>query len=237
MEKQERGVLYMVWGSNVEPVLQRSIASVKASHPELPIEVVRIDADPNSQESLLAKANIYARSPFRETLFLDADTIVLDRLDFGFEKARQFGLAICICEAPWARPPTGRANYGDIVEYNTGVIFFTERAKPTFDAWAAIAPTLDSSIRFYQDGKLAIMRAADQGSFALAVAETGISPFVLPRNWNFRALLERVYIGPIKIWHAYDPIPPGILDVMAYYRQPNAIVQNHIYHLPGDPEA
>jgi hypothetical protein len=33
-------------------------------------------------------------TPFEETLFLDNDTVVLGRLDYGFQKASQFGLAI-----------------------------------------------------------------------------------------------------------------------------------------------
>jgi hypothetical protein len=61
-------------------------------------------------------------SPFEETLYLDADTVVLDRLDFGFEQAARFGVACCICECPWARRYRGLPN-DDGVEYSTGVLF------------------------------------------------------------------------------------------------------------------
>src|SRR5690349_21705296 len=95
----DRGVLYMVWGSDdkIERALERSTKSLNAIHPELPIEIVRLNAtDPI--KGLLEKARMFEPSPFRQTLFLDADTVVLDRLDFGFRKAQQFGLACCICE-------------------------------------------------------------------------------------------------------------------------------------------
>jgi hypothetical protein len=49
-----------------------------------------------------------AMTPFEETLFLDADTVPLGRLDFGFEQAQRFGLACCICEVPWARRPKSK---------------------------------------------------------------------------------------------------------------------------------
>ena len=87
----ERGVVYMVWGRNdkTERALERSRKSINAIHPELPVEVVRVDAN-DPIKGLLEKARMFERSPFRETLFLDADTVVLGRLDFGFRKARDF---------------------------------------------------------------------------------------------------------------------------------------------------
>src|SRR5689334_23623876 len=131
----DRGVLYMVWGSDdkIERALERSTKSLNAIHPELPIEIVRLNAmDPI--KGLLEKARMFERSPFRQTLFLDADTVVLDRLDFGFRKAQQFGLACCICECPWARRYGGVQ--GETIEYNTGVLFFSRKAKPVFERWA-----------------------------------------------------------------------------------------------------
>ena len=94
-----RGVLYMKWGTKVEATFQRSLASLRKFHPDLPVQI----AEMPSHATLLEKARILDVSPFDETLFLDADTIVMDRLDFGFEKAAKFNLACCICECPWAR--------------------------------------------------------------------------------------------------------------------------------------
>ena len=234
MKRAERGVVYMVWGAKIEPALQRSLASLRAIHPELPVEVIRIAADPGTNKSLLAKAEMFARSPFGETLYLDADTVILDRLDFGFAKARQFGLACCICEAPWARRYGGLAGSGDMIEYNTGVLFFTEAAKPVFTLWQEMAPTLDSSIRFYLNGRLVTMAANDQASFAAAIERTGLSPFILPRNWNFRADLERLFFGPLKIWHSHSRVPAAINEICAYYRRSDAIIQTHACQLPGN---
>ena len=105
----ERGVIYMVWGRGVkiERALERSRKSVAAVHPELPVEVIRLDDANDPCKGLLEKARMFERSPFHETLFLDADTVVLGRLDYGFRKAQDFGLACCICECPWARRYAG----------------------------------------------------------------------------------------------------------------------------------
>src|SRR5262245_21729104 len=121
-KKAKRGILYMRWGPNA-PVLERSLRYVRAIHPELPVHVVELPAE----ASLLDKAGMYDHSPYEETLFLDVDTVVLDRLDFGFEMAVKHGLACCICENPWARRYGGIK--GDLIEYNTGVLFFTKDGK------------------------------------------------------------------------------------------------------------
>jgi hypothetical protein len=223
----ERGVMYMVWGHDdkTERALDRSKKSVNTVHPELPIEVIRLDAD-DSIKGLLEKARMFERSPFRETLFLDADTVVLGRLDFGFRKAQEYGLACCICECPWARRYTGIE--GETIEYNTGVMFFGKKAKPVFDSWTRLAPKLDSSMIFSNTlGQLMRMPYNDQCSFAAAVEATQFQPFVLPLNWNFRPRWQFSFFGPVKIWHDYLELPAFFTEVHKYYEQPSAIIQYH----------
>jgi hypothetical protein len=133
----------------------------------MPVEIIRLDAD-DPIKGLLLKAWMFELSPFRETLYLDADTVALGRLDFAFLKAKEFGLACCIYECPWARRHNGV--HGETIEYNTGVLFFGERAKAIFESWSRLAPQIDSSIIFH----------GPQGQMMK------FSPFVLPLNWNFR---------------------------------------------------
>jgi len=193
----------MVWGE-VGTILDRSIESVRQVHPELEVYVHRM----GEGASLLDKSRMLEVTPFDETLFLDADTVVLDRVDHGFEKGVQYGLACCICECPWARSYGGLKQSGDMVEYNTGVIFFTRAAEKVFSAWKRIAPNLDSSMRFRMPDGIHLMPNNDQASFAKAIEETGFNPFVLPLNFNFRPGYQNTFFGPIKIWHERsDPIP------------------------------
>ncbi len=221
-----RGVLYIVWGDKIEPMLQRSMASVKNIHPELPIEVIRC-SDDRAFYALEQKSSMFSLSPFEETLFLDADTIVFDRLDYGFEKAAQFGLACCICENPWARRYEVFKSKHDMVEYNTGVLFFSGAAQPIFDAWAKLAPELDSTLYLTKDDQLARMPYNDQCSFAAAVEEAGISPFILPLNWNFRAEFTESFFGPIKIFHSYLDPPGDLAKLNAQYRSDETVIGQH----------
>jgi hypothetical protein len=108
-----RGVLYIVWGEKVEPLLQRSMSSVRKFYPDMPIEIVRGVEDP--VRGLAQKSKMATQSPFESTLFLDADTVVLGNLDYAFERAEEFGLACAICECPWLRR-YGKEE-GDQIEY------------------------------------------------------------------------------------------------------------------------
>lgn len=205
------GVLYIVWGDKVRPVLDRSIASLKRHHPELPVRVMAMDAPSDPVRPLLTKAAMIDLTGFENTLFLDADTVVLGRLDHGFRKAEQFHLAASICECPWACRFEGVP--GDTVEYNTGVLFFTRKARPVFDAWRELAATTSSVTRWVdRDGRLKGMNHNDQASFALAVERSGINPFVLPFNWNFRPAWHRSAFAPVRIWHDYSEPPEALLN-------------------------
>jgi hypothetical protein len=187
--------------------LQRSIDALTRVHPELPWTVR--DLPPGS--TLLDKPAMFDLSPYEETLFLDVDTEVLGRLDFGFEQAARHGLACVICEAPYASRYS-RSITGDLIEYNTGVLFFT-RADPVakvFSRWARLAHTLDSAIEFTQNGRRITMPFNDQAGFAVALHEAGFNPASLPLNWNFRPLWHTCVYGPVKVWHDYLPIPPSL---------------------------
>lgn len=196
-----RGVLYVYWGEKIRPELERSLKSLRRHHPELPVEEVKLPDGSN----LLNKAALLDYSPFDSTLFLDTDTVVLDRLDFGFSQAERHGLACCICECPWARRYGGL--HGDMVEYNTGVLFFTRAAQPVFDLWRDYAGSVDSSIRWIRKGEVVLMPHNDQAGFAKAVADSGFNPYVLPMNWNLRPGWQRTFFGPIKIWHDRADVP------------------------------
>jgi hypothetical protein len=201
----KRGAIYVYWGTKFEAELKRSIDSLKRYHPELPIEVYKLP----DNSTLLDKAAMMDKTPFESTVYLDTDTVVMGRLDFAFEKAEKFGLACCICECPWARRYGGLT--GDVIEYNTGVLFFTKQAKPVFDSWKANAATMDSSIRLYIDGRVKTMPSNDQGGFAKAMEDTGYNPYVLPLNWNMRPIWHKTFFGPIRIWHDHTDVPDGLL--------------------------
>ena len=221
-----RGILSIYWGDEAKLPIERLKTSIKKFYLNMPHEIIKVEAPSGVPSSLNKKADMLDLSPFEETLFLDLDTVVLGNLDFGFEKAKQFGLAMSICEAPWGKRYP-HIFTGDEIEYNTGVIFFTKQAKPVFDKWKELAKVVNSSILGVNDEGLYTMPANDQGSFALAIEQTGFNPFILPLNWNFRPIWHRSFFGPIKIWHDYSDPPPFLNELNTYYSNPAAVIQYH----------
>ena len=223
-----RGILSIYWGDESKLPIERLKTSVKKFHPELPHEIVKVDAPVDDYGSLNKKAAMFDLSPFEETLFLDLDTVVMGRLDFGFQKARQFGMAISICESPWAKRYLHIFS-GDEVEYNTGVIFFTKKAQPVFSKWQELSSVVNSEsfVVAYHSGEVSSMAANDQASFALAIEQTGFNPYVLPMNWNFRPMWQKSFCGPIKIWHDYANPPSFFEELTEYYSRKDSIIQYH----------
>jgi len=207
-----RGILYIVWGDRVEPLLQRSIQSVRNFYPDMPIHIVRGEEDP--VRGLQQKSRMISHTPYETTLFLDADTVVLGNLDYAFEKCERFGLACSICECPWMRRYA--AGEGDAIEYNTGVLFFSQKARAVFETWKRIAPTSPSkSVWIATDGKPRGLPYDDQASFARAVRECDFNPYVLPNNFNFRPNFFRSFFAPMKIWHDPHEPPAGTAQLSA----------------------
>lgn len=207
---KRRGVLYIVWNEDeIAPTLERSIASVRGLYPDLPIHVERLLG-----EGLHQKSKMGSLTPFETTLYLDADTIVLGNLDFAFEKAEQFGLACCICEAPWMRRYD--INEGDRIEYNTGVLFFTKLSAAVFEQWERRATSSPAASTWtMSDGLRRGLPDDDQASFARAIDATAYNPFILPLNYNVRPYFHREVFAPMKVWHSYDDVPPRLLEINA----------------------
>ncbi len=213
----------MVWGENerVRAALPRSQASVAKVHPELEQRVLWMP----DRVDLRCKAQMFDLSPFAQTLYLDADTVVLDKLDAGFEKAHQHGLAITINANPWAHRYAALRAKGDIVEYDTGVVFFSRQqgAGKLFDAWRG-GNGLDSSSHFRAAEGICRMPVNDQCAFAAAVESTEFNPFILPVNWNFHPRWQKTIFGPVKVWHDYNAVSESILRWNETQAMPGAVV-------------
>ena len=123
-----RGILYIVWGDSVEADF-----NARSSPCEIFIRICPFTLSAGSNDPKMGfrqKTVMGSISPFETTLFLDADTVVLGNLDYAFDRAEEYGLACCICECPWLRR-YGNAE-GDLIEYNSGVLFFAQKAAPHF---------------------------------------------------------------------------------------------------------
>ncbi len=225
-----RGVLYLVWGDYNQQSLKRSIASLQHWHPELEHRVVTMPDSSN----VLCKSQMYDLSPFEETLYLDADTTVMGRLDYGFAQAMRFGMALCINCNPWNRRYHNLRQEPDAVEYSSGVVFFVKHGgtERIFNQWH-VNKVLDSSCRYVTDsGEIKEQKYNDQALLTLALAMTGNNPFVLPPNWNLHPRWQKTFWGELKILHGYSDIPRSLLRWNEEQSKPDAVIR--CVSLPGD---
>lgn len=210
----DKGIMYLVWGDYNKSELEKSIQSIEKTG--LPYEVV-ITKGKTFWEN---KSQIFKLSPFQTTLYLDTDTLVLDKdLDFGFEMAKRHGIAMS--NDPVSRSNRWGESWKDLIEWNTGVIFFNKSDIITklSDAWI-------------KNGDFGNPRA-DQQSFSALIHNFKIPVFWLQNNWNFFATMSPSPItGEIKIWHSHDSNPhenifiwnqmnQGIHKKVAQFQYPN----------------
>ena len=151
----------------------------------------------------------YIPEGYDSYLFLDSDTVVLGDISLGFEKAKQYGIAL----SPEPHYCLDRYfNFGKILkkesikcagqlQYNTGVIFFRldHKVKEVFQKWHLFA------------GKYFPEFNNDQPYFSMALEYCFFNPYTLSINYNYRGTGEHIS-GDVRIWHSHYPMPKQIND-------------------------
>ena len=212
-------VIYVVWGNEdrYEKMLARSVESVRRHCHNVTTVVHRCPPEHTSR-GLSNKPQVINnlvdfRSDYDVALFLDADTVVLGNLDFAFDAASKHGIACCIGESPWLR--RFDRDLGDAVEYNTGVIFFSQGGREVIKRWAELDPhytgKTHGSVVDVGHGPIGL-ECDDQLSFGKAIRDCDFNPFVLPLNYNFRPGWHVRFMTPMKIWHSVHDVPSQLED-------------------------
>ena len=224
----KRGIVYLAWGQCDVGLLRRSVESVR-KYSDLPVwlfsdephadltdlfDQIRVDLVPPC--NLLTKANIYDLSPFEETCYLDTDTVLLQSIESAWQHVSLHKIALCIAPAFYfgnyyaVQGLSGLEPYCDITVYNTGVIFFAK------------APSIEGVFASWKKHNQENSFRCDQPGLAMAIRDTNINPYVLPRTWNYRSSNRHVPLyrdghGPIIIWHNRKPPPadPSFADVVS----------------------
>lgn len=196
------GIIYLIWGnSNTRHSIEinRSIQSVEKFGYKYHVFYMG-DFGVNNPFALNIKSRMYDLSPFDNTLYLDTDTVLLDRVDFGFQMSEKHGLACCYDDACLAE--RWHPSLKDLPEYNTGVLFFKKNnnTRILFEKWIEYSTNKQLSWN-------------DQAGFAKTISETNFNPFILPINYNYRGYhVVNNLFGGIKIWHSPTEISESQLS-------------------------
>jgi len=154
----EEGILFVAYGDKAKDQVLENIKNLRKITP-LPIAIISDNIFESANHTVLhkevdtgaraQKTRIYSLSPFRKTLFLDADTEVRMDPSFGFKLLDKVDLVIGqdvnrrLFGINWPNLnqielKETKSDIGiDVMYFNTGVMFFTrsERNRKLFQTW------------------------------------------------------------------------------------------------------
>lgn len=197
------GVVYMALGRRHFLEALQSISSLRIFHADLPVTIFTDESDVGApgvtcvamgdgRSPFKQKIAALLRSPYRKTLFLDTDTLVVGSLGLLFRLLRE--RPWCIAEAPRFHFDDGAFIFDGFQSpgiFNTGVIAFetNEPVQSVLDAWA-------TSMASQPDEDIRPGRFCDQWYFNKVVAASeayvALRPVVLDNlQWNLRSYALR----------------------------------------------
>ena len=148
--------------------------------------------DGSTSENRLVKTSIVDYTPFDETFFIDCDTVIMSRLDHGFEYLRFFD--VCVRLNPYPQTRKGKADIqlfegldvGDCPHWNSGVLIFrkTDASQQFFTDWAENFKCLGNKY-----DQVSLVKAVFESSakfLSLDGRWNAVDPFVGRRSWRRR---------------------------------------------------
>lgn len=205
-----KGIVYKVWGERaIKDAERSSISALKKGYQtqicvmaedrhhidEACFDVVTPMAMEPKRGMMEKPIGLIEKCAWDVACYLDCDTTVCGKIDYGFAQAERYGIAICM--APYSNLRYVE-NYGgdvDLPQYNCGVIFFNR--KMIRSVWIDYECACMAN-RYGMDN--------DQPYLSEALRNHCMNPVVLPSNYNFRNKWQIIH-GELKIWHTRKPLP------------------------------
>lgn len=189
---RSKGAIYVAFGTKAILYAKMSIASLKIYHEDLPVAVIsdkkmrgikHIYAPDEDTGARCAKLNLDLLSPFDQTLYVDADTLIRDKIWVGFE----------ILEDGWDLVITPSLN-----QYGHDWLWHCPEGdrEETAHTWGFVPLVLQAGVIFLKKSarlhsffaqwriEWAKYRDKDQGAFLRALCEVPLRIWVLGRCWN-----------------------------------------------------
>jgi len=216
-------VVFLAWGEKfikeVESCINQSKAILKYDHilitdketnlEDLQCGFAEIIRAPFETKGHLRKAEMIKFLPegYDAYLFLDSDTIVLEDISLGFEKAEKFSIAMSPAPHYSLDHFEGFDRIMNLEDmpckgqllYNSGVIFFNNSkiVKSIFERWMALA------LKYQKEWK------KDQTLFTLSMEQLKFNPYTLSISYNYRGFGDAIS-GVVRIWHSHGELPTNI---------------------------
>lgn len=196
----EEGILYIAFGNSFTEEAKMSLASLRRFNEKIPVCFMTDDIstlkeldDPNllkvsiDPQHIRAKVDFVDKTPFRKTLYLDSDTLIVRDISDIFETLSRFDIAVT---HDYARK---RLKYSKIIpeyekipyafsEVNGGVFAFNANKKTE----AMLKMWRDYFYKYY-----AQTNGWDQVSLRISLWESQVSMFHMPCEYNIRSHANR----------------------------------------------
>ncbi len=230
-EDQERfGVLYLAFGQSYLAMALLSASTLRKTNPEIPICIIvniklktkNIDFWDSKKDFLIylekdtllnrnIKVSLNKYTPFKKTLFLDCDTLVIGNISKTELYLDYFDIAIKL--NPFFKTLKGKGDVpviddkttaSDIPHWNSGVIMFRKNEKTNlfFKKWSDLYKKLNVSY--------------DQVSLAEAIFKSDIKLLSLNSEWNYSSSLLSKNKN-ILVVHYTSKISDKIASQIFYY--------------------
>lgn len=220
---RKQAVIFLAWGEKyikeVKFCIEQSkairdfecilITDTETDLQNLPSGFTEVIRAPFESEGLIRKAELIKFLPdnYDIFLFLDSDTVVIEDISLGFEKAEKFSIAVSPAPhysldyffgfdqvmAAENVPCKGQ------LQYNTGIIFFknTSVTRAVFECWMNLALKHQKICN------------NDQPFFSLAMEKLDFNPYTLSISYNYRGFGDAIS-GIVRIWHSHGDLPENI---------------------------
>lgn len=223
MMMKKRAVVFLAWGERFIQEVESCVRRSKAIQGYDFILITDQDTDLGRFQCDFAeviKASFETKGLLRKTelikflperydsyLFLDSDTVVIEDISLGFEKAERFEIAAS--PAPhysldyfWGFDRVMNLERIDCkgqLQYNTGVIFFknSPTVKSIFKRWMELA------LKYQEEF------TNDQPFFSLAMEGLDFNPYTLSISYNYRGFGDAIS-GVVRVWHSHGELPVNI---------------------------
>jgi hypothetical protein len=193
----EQGLLYFAKGEEFLAEAERSARQAEAVMPEYPIAIVAdrepsagcfdtviIDDSPFDKRD---KPRALQRTPYDQTIYLDTDTYLHDRIDELFEILNPFQLGLRRAREQ-AHVPADSPLPDAFPEFNSGVIAYRSDAcvMDMLEDWERRCRASDEF---------------DQRSLRPALYHSDIRFAPLPNRYNCQYHWDNIVEGPVKVFH------------------------------------
>ena len=194
----DTGIVYVVYGAAAIKEARGSLVSLRLFHPELKALVIsdgdtgleaehvyHVDDDVGARAAKLAA---YDLSPFDKTLYLDADTVIIGPLNWGFRLLDSFDLIVAIDIAEMAKDGALHPNsFGYTQEERSMTTYLLPTTWATQFACGMLffRKSHDTQVLFdtWQD-EWRKWQGRDQAAFLRALCKNPTRILAVPSEWN-----------------------------------------------------